>query len=287
MSVRRLRNCHEEVGEEEVAEILSKYCKKMKTSGYSEKFRRQIVDAGVKAYEEQVRVEETGGRRRYRTRDCDREERQKKKKNDRYSWWRKQSRSGDVPITFMKVPYTHNSGLKKTMERITRENGLSVKFVETSGYSLQNILEKSDPFKGPTCGRDDCFPGRSGTCGNCEGRGGAYCVTCEEPGCKERGVRYDGESGKNCYSRGLDHIQGYKNKSAGNVLWKHASMEHGGRSDVNYKMTVLKTYGKDNLGRKANEAIRITNNPGVKLNSKADFSQPSLPRLVVLPGRNM
>ena len=64
-------------------------------------------------------------------------------------------------------------------------------------------------------------------------------------------------------------------------------MEHGGRSDVNYKMTVLKTYGKDNLGRKGNEAIRITNNPGVKLNSKAEFSQPSLPRLVVLPGRNM
>ena len=32
-TVRRLRNCHEEVGEEEVAEILSKFCKKFKTSG--------------------------------------------------------------------------------------------------------------------------------------------------------------------------------------------------------------------------------------------------------------
>ncbi len=84
---------------------------------------------------------------------------------------RKQSRSGDVPITYMKVPYTHNSELKKTMEKITCDSGLYVKFVETSGYSLQNILEKSDPFKGPTCGRDDCFPGSSGTCGDCEGRG--------------------------------------------------------------------------------------------------------------------
>ena len=49
-TVRRLRNCHEEVEEEEVAEILSKFCKKLKTSGYSAKFRKQIIDAGVKAY---------------------------------------------------------------------------------------------------------------------------------------------------------------------------------------------------------------------------------------------
>ena len=99
-------------------------------------------------------------------------------------------------------------------------------------------------------------------------------------------MRYDGETGKNCYSRGLDHLEGYRNKKENNVLWKHAQMEHGGRSDVNFKMTVLKTYGKNNQLRKYNEAVRITNNPGVKLNSKAEYCQPSLPRLVVERGRN-
>ena len=185
-TVRRLRNCHEEVGEEEVAEILSKFCKKLKTSGYSAKFGKQIVDAGVKVYEEQLRVEEAGGRKRYRTRDFEREERQRKKKAGKHSWWKKPNRAGDIPITYLKVPYTPNSGLKKTMEGITKGSGLVVKFVETSGFSLQNILGKADPFKGPTCGRENCFPGRSGTCGDCEGRGGSYNITCEEPGCKER-----------------------------------------------------------------------------------------------------
>ena len=118
------------------------------------------------------------------------------------------------------------------MEKITQKSGLLVKFVETSGFSLQNLLEKADPFKGPTCGRSNCFPGRSGKCGNCEGRGGAYNLTCEEPGCKEKGVRYDGETGKNCYSRGLDHLQGYRNRNPSNVLWKHAASDHGGRMDV-------------------------------------------------------
>ena len=56
--------------------------------------------------------------------------------------------------------------------------------------------------------------------------------------------------------------------------------------DVNYKMTVLKTYGMHNALRKTNEAVRINTHPGVKLNSKAEFSQPRLPRLVVHSGRN-
>ena len=62
-TVRRLRNCHESVEESEVAEILSRFGQKLKTSGYcnNEKFRRQVIDAGVKVHREQIRVEATGG----------------------------------------------------------------------------------------------------------------------------------------------------------------------------------------------------------------------------------
>ena len=144
-TIRRLRNYHENVDEEEVAQILSRFCQKLRLSGYGEKFRREIIDAGVKAYEEQIRVEEAGGRQRFRTRDCDREERRKKKKHGKYNWWKKPGRSGAVPVTFVKVPFTHNSGLMKKMEKIARDSGMHVKFVETSGHSLQ---------KGPTCGRE-------------------------------------------------------------------------------------------------------------------------------------
>ena len=191
-------------------------------------------------------------------------------------WWKKPGKTGDVPITYIKVPYTNNSELKKVMENITKASGIFAKFVETSGHSLQNILEKSNPFKGPDCGRvNKCFPCQSGDNNNCEGRGPAYSISCEEPGCKEKGVRYDGESGLSAYSRGLAHLQGYRNKQANNVLWKHASLEHGGRLDVNYKMKVIRTFGKKNMLRKIDEANRITGNLGVRLNSKAEFHQPS------------
>ena len=126
----------------------------------------------------------------------------------------------------------------------------------------------------------------SGGSGDCESRGAAYKIVCQEPECQGKMVRYDGETGLSGYCRGLQHLQGYRCRNPGNVLWKHASTDHGGRLDVNYQMTVLKTYGKDNMLRKTNESVRINNNPGVKLNSKAEFSQPSLPRLVIHSGRN-
>ena len=70
------------------------------------------------------------------------------------------------------------------------------------------------------------------------------------------------------------------------MLWKHAANDHGGKKDVNFVMKVLKNYGKDNLTRKVNEAVRITNNTGIKLNSKAEFRQPTVPRLVIQRNRN-
>ena len=70
------------------------------------------------------------------------------------------------------------------------------------------------------------------------------------------------------------------------MLWKHAQNEHDGRSDVNYKMQVLKTYGTDNTTRKGNEAVRIATEGGELLNSKAEYRQPSIPRLVMRNSSN-
>ena len=192
----------------------------------------------------------------------------------------------EVPLTAIKVPYTVGSKLLKSFQAVTRKHGIPIKFIETSGYSLQNLLEKSDPFRGRTCGRPECFPCSSGGTGRCDKIGGGYRITCEEDDCAARGVRYEGESALPCYRRGLEHKRGYDNKEKENVLWKHAKNEHDGRSDVNYKMQVLKTYGTDNTTRKGNEAVRIATEGGELLNSKAEYRQPSIPRLVMRNSSN-
>ena len=83
----------------------------------------------------------------------------------------------------------------------------------------------------------------------------------------------------------MEHLQAYKNKAKDSVLWKHVANEHGGDTSVEFQMKVLKTYGRDNEARKANEGVRINYNKGVKLNSKAEYRQSSFPRLVIY--RNM
>ena len=58
-----------------------------------------------------------------------------------------------------------------------------------SGHSLQNLLEKANPFGTGDCGGGDkCLKcGYGGEGKSCRKRGGAYDITCEEEECKEAG----------------------------------------------------------------------------------------------------
>ena len=143
------------------------------------------------------------------------------------------------------------------------------------------MLERSNPFRKKKCGRPDCFPCVSGGGGRCDKIGGAYSISCSAEECVEKGVRYDGECFRPCYSRGRDHLRGYKNKAKDNVLWKHVANDHDGDTSIKFVMKVLKTYGHDNTTRQSNESVRIDYNKGVRLNSKAEFRQPRIPRLVI------
>ena len=55
---------------------------------------------------------------------------------------------------------------------------------------------------------------------------------------------------------------------------------------MKFVMKILKTYGRDNLTRLSNEGVRINFNKGVRLNSKAEFRQPSIPRVVIQRNNN-
>ena len=66
--IRCLANCHKDIPEEEVNEIVENYMKKLQNSGYDEKFRREVLQAGTMGFEKQKVASETGGRPLYRPR---------------------------------------------------------------------------------------------------------------------------------------------------------------------------------------------------------------------------
>ena len=84
--------------------------------------------------------------------------------------------------------------------------------------------------------------------------------------------------------RGVEHMNGYRRKEKENPLWKHAKEIHRGRRDVEFEMRVIKTFGRDNMRRKIDESVRIDSNEGVTMNSKKEFSQPTVPREQVTRG---
>ena len=149
-------------------------------------------------------------------------------------WWKEVKKGQEIPLTAVKVPYTAGSELLKSFQEVTKRHNFPIKFIETSGYSLQNMLERSNPFREETCGRPDCFPCVSGGGGRCDRIGAAYRIFCDEEECRGKEVYYEGESAHSGYTRGRAQLRGYRNKEKESVLWKHACNDHGGRMDVNY-----------------------------------------------------
>ena len=169
----------------------------------------------------------------------------------------------------------------KEFKKIAEKSGIQVTFIERTGFSLQNQLEQADPYKRPDCEREDCFQCEEEGGGDCEKRGPGYVLKCKEEGCTGH---YDGQSGRNGYTRGIEHKKGYMKKKEGNVLVDHDKEYHGGRGEAKYKMEARRTFGRDNRRRMMDEAVRIQMNLGIMMNRKGEFRNSVLPRLQVHRG---
>ena len=85
------------------------------------------------------------------------------------------------------------------------------------------------------------------------------CTPCLETGKK---AIYEGEIGRNCYSRGMEQEDNVNKKLDDSPLWKHCSLDQGGEK-VQFTMKALRNY-RGCLLRQVNEPVRI-------MSSKADM----------------
>ena len=142
---------------------------------------------------------------------------------------------------------------------------------------------KSEPLRNQACGREDCMCCSTGNPGRCERNGIGYRISCE--GCQRAGVvaEYEGESGRNAYSRGLEHQQGLRDECEKSALWKQCQLVHGGNKQ-SFLMVALNSF-KSCLERQINEAVRITSSKAeLVLNSKTEFHQAPIRRMVTTAG---
>ena len=102
--------------------------------------------------------------------------------------------------------------------------------MERREKSIQDILVSGNPWSDRKCGRDRCFicERENGSMGECMRESALYRITCMECKKGEKVSEYWGETGRNCYLRGEEHLTGLTNRQEDNALWKHSWEEHGG-----------------------------------------------------------
>ena len=218
------------------------------------------------------------------------------------------------------IPHTKNSMLAKELRtkelEIQKVTGNRIKIVEKSGNKLEDILTGSDPWKGADCGRNNCFLCNTKNLTgknlkkDCTKRNILYeikCLTCEEESRQKiidtvedeaemktkleniKTYKYIGESGRSAYERGFEHLDqlaslNHKSHMLKHMLHKH---EHMDFSQVRWGMFILQ-YLRTAFERQIMEAVTIENESRTSeiLNSKAEWNQCALPRLVTRIGNS-
>ena len=201
--------------------------------------------------------------------------------------FRLRSNNDDDDESVIFVPATPHSELQKMYRSEIINSGLKIRTVERAGKSMKSILQRSDPFTPKDCGKPDCLVCQTGGEGPCRAPSVTYqirCVVCGED-FSSPGSAYEGETSRNCYCRGKEHIRDLENKKDSSPLWRHTRDKHSGVVPE-YQMSVTGNYKNDAMMRQIMESVRINNcSNEVLMNSKNEWHNFQLAE-INLGGRN-
>ena len=270
--LRVLLNCSELLPRKVVNNHANDLMRKMQYSGYSKKFRHEVLLSAVEAYNKINDNDKRGIRPMYRPREWKREEREEEKKRKQREWYTK---GGYDSVIF--IPVTPNSELKNKMQNEVKRQGFKIKIVEQAGTSLKRLLQRSDPLRHTSCDREDCLVCTGGDGKNaCDTNNVTYEIKCEKCG-----DIYVGETARNAYTRGKEHLKLLEGRKEGSVLWRHCREKHEEERQL-FNMKVTGSYRNDSMTRQIAEAVRMKNVPPERLmNNKTEWNYFKIPRVVV------
>ena len=294
--LRRLRNTNVQLGEEVQKKHLNNYMLKLKNSGHSLKYRKEILDSALNGFEKMLIEDRNGTKPLFRNRNWNLNERNDLKNRKKTNWFNNhkkklENKSEIVYKSVLFVPPTPRGELAKQLKQREAElnkNSIErIKIVEKSGLKMEDNLVKKDPFPDEKCvgiRLEKCMvctsAGNSNPKISCRKNNVGYSLQCHT--CEERNLEqvYEGETSRSAWLRGAEHLMGYKNKDPKNVIFKHKQSDHKNEEMV-MKMTVRNSF-KDALTRQSNEAVRINRRENkTLLNSKCEMNHPPVARITV------
>ena len=147
---------------------------------------------------------------------------------------------------------------------------VNMKVVEQAGRSIKSLLIKTDPFKKPKCSDNKCMVCGKGEGGPCRATGVTYEVKCNIDNCDHV---YHGETGRNGYTRGQEHLNSLRLQDQSSPLWRHTRGVHGDADPPpEYVMTITGKFKKDPTLRQITEGTKINNTSEHRLmNSRSEW----------------
>jgi hypothetical protein len=284
--VRRLLNVSPDLPDQERIDVMEAFDLKMRYSGYVRKYRWNIIESAFAIYETKVSEDQNGIRPLYRHREFKREEREKKKARSRETWYQGEENAPNMAPLI--VDPTPNGTMYNEMLQVCKEfkatHKIGIKVVQRGGQKLSRAI-KSNPLGSAGCLREKCSVCKGKKKGKCDKPGIGYrqtCMDCEEIG---KSATYEGESSRTAFQRGAEHDRELEKKSEDSPLWKHSSIHHP-EGVARFQMEVTGTH-KSVVERMCDEIVRIkVSNSKIILNSKNDWNQPALVRVVAVTGNS-
>ena len=266
--LRILKNCSVNLPWQNKVSHIENLCMRMQFSGYDVKFRREVVDSGIKAYKTMQRNDENNTIPLHRPRKWKQLERARNKRKKRVSWYCK---GGKESVIF--IPATPQGRLKRRMTEVINKSGVKIGIVEHTKTTVKKLFQKASIEK-TACADGDCKVCASDKKYQCRKESAVYEITCT--GCKGR---YIGETSRTTYSRASEHMADYEAKRESSVLWRHCRERHGGQEQT-FQISVRKVFHRDPTLRQITESLDIRWEAPI-MNSKSEWNCLHLPQLQV------
>ena len=267
-------NCSTKLPWARVATHGSYFSSRLQISGYNAQLRYEIVRSAHKAYENIKKQAEDGIRPVHRKREWSNIQRRENKKILRKNWYKKQGHE-----SFVFVPATPQSQLAKQFREKIKISNIRIKVIEKSGKKIKDILQRNDPLSENKCIDECCLICKTSTRGGCRSSGVTYRIKCENE--TECPFAYEGQTGKNGYSRGNEHMFDYESKNKNSVLWKHCQLKHE-NVEQNFSMDIIDRCRGDPTKRQILEAVHINNKDALtSMNDRSEWNFVNIPRIQI------
>ena len=145
-----------------------------------------------------------------------------------------------------------------------------------------DYLKTANPFLSKCEPAEKCFVcSTSDKPTDCKVTNIGYSLRCRLCWERNKHVSYEGESNRNGYLRGGEHLRDFRSRSKRSVLFRHVMAEHKTEEEqVKFEMKIVGKF-KDCTNRQVEESLRIRHKkPELLLNSKSEFYGPVIKRKI-------